>query len=346
LEQRLQKALAAGGVASRRHAEEMIASGRVAVDGTPITIPGTRVDPDTQRITVDGKPIRITPERHYIALHKPVGYVSTARDRHAPRKVTDLVNLPGARLVPAGRLDADSEGLILLSDDGDFIYRVTHPSQSVGKVYLATVKGKPSADTLKRLSRGLMLDDGVKTAPAGARWAGPGPEPGTHLVEMTLHEGRNRQVRRMLATVGHPVLRLIRIKVGPIRLDDLAPGAWRHLTPEEVAALLRGDRELAPAPGTTKVKPGARRGGAQANNARGGAGRENARGGARREERDETGHRGGPRPGPGQDHRGAAPQRVQVHQDRVHGRVPARGQRDPSGGRRGEGRGPGPERDR
>jgi pseudouridine synthase len=317
LEQRLQKALAAAGVASRRRAEELIAAGRVAVDGKVVTTPGTQVDVETQTIAVDGKPIAAAPaKRHYIALHKPVGYVSTVRDRHAPRKVTDLVALPGVRLVPAGRLDADSEGLLLLSDDGDFVYRVTHPSHSVGKTYRATVKGAPDAATLRRLARGLALDDGVHTAPAAARRIGRGPEPGTSVVELVLHEGRNRQVRRMLETVGHPVVRLVRIKVGPIALGDLAPGAWRPLTGQEIEALTQGGKAAA------KTKPGRKPG--------------------EQESRDETRHRGRSRPGPQQDNRGPAQKRVQIHQDRIHGRLPARGKRHPPDRRRGEGRGPGP----
>ena len=146
----------------------MIAAGRVRIDGEVVTQPGTVVDPDKHAVTVDGTPISRGTKRRYVALYKPVGYVSTVRDPHAEKKVTDLVTIPGARMVPAGRLDADSEGLILLSNDGDFIYRVTHPSQSIGKRYEVTVKGTPDDATLRRLSKGLSLDDGHVTAPAGA----------------------------------------------------------------------------------------------------------------------------------------------------------------------------------
>jgi pseudouridine synthase len=342
MEQRLQKALAAAGVASRRHAEQLIASGRVAVDGKVVTVPGTKVDPDAQAITVDGAPMAAAPaKRHYVALHKPIGYVSTTRDRHAPRKVTDLVDLPGVRLVPVGRLDADSEGLILLSDDGDFVYRVTHPSHHVGKVYQATVKGTPDAATLKRLSRGLVLDDGVHTAPASARKLGRGPEPGTSIVELVLHEGRNRQVRRMLDTVGHPVIRLVRTQIGTIPLGNLAPGAWRPLSPAEVAALTRP-----PAPPDPPRRGRGSGGGAWPAGNGGNIPRQPRQQDRQQEKPDETRYRRGSRPGPGEDHRGAAPERVQVHQDRVDGRVPARGKRDPARGRGGEGRGPRPPRDR
>ena len=241
MQQRLQKALAGAGVASRRHAEELIAQGRVSVDGKMVTQPGTLVDDETQAITVDGRPI--VAEKHwYVALHKPIGYVSTVSDKHAPRKVTDLVRLPGnPRLVPAGRLDADSEGLIILSNDGDFVYKVTHPSQSLGKTYHATVKGTPSDEAIRTLSKGLMLpDEDRATAPAQARKIGKGPESGTFIVELVLHEGRNRQVRRMLDTVGHPVLRLVRVRIGPIWLADLPEGNWRELNPGEVRLIQEG----------------------------------------------------------------------------------------------------------
>lgn len=372
MEQRLQKALAAGGVASRRHAEELIAQGRVRVDGRVVTTPGTLVDPERQKLSVDNKPVAAPPEtRRYIALHKPVGFVSTVWDRHAKQKVTDLVRLPGVRLVPVGRLDADSEGLLLLSDDGDFIFRVTHPSQSVGKVYLATVKGKPTDETLQRLSKGLILPgEKVATSPAGARYVGRGAESGTHLVELTLHEGRNRQVRRMLDTVGHPVVRLIRTRIGPIRLGTLQAGEWRDLTTEEVALILRGEDAVAAAVAAppaadekAKAPPKARnlasksgRAGAPATTAgakrppaqggRSGSGGDNrraqTRGGPQEEKRsNETGYRGGSRPGPGQDNGKPAPKRVQVHEDRLDGRVPPRGQRDAPDRRGGQGHRPG-----
>ena len=213
----------------------------MAVDGKTVTTPGTMVDDETQEITVDGSPIAA--EKHwYVALHKPVGYVSTVSDKHAPRKVTDLVHLPGRpRLVPAGRLDADSEGLLLLSNDGDFVYKVTHPSQSLGKTYQATVRGTPSDEAIRTLSKGLMLPgDDRATAPAQARKIGKGEDSGTFIVELVLGEGRNRQVRRMLDTVGHRVLRLVRTRIGPIWLGDLPVGEWRELTPGEVRLIQEG----------------------------------------------------------------------------------------------------------
>ena len=154
MQQRLQKAIAAAGIASRRHAEELIAAGRVRVNGEIVREMGMLVDTATQKITVDGRPLMADVERRYIALNKPLGYVSTVWDPYVTKKVTDLVDIPGARLVPAGRLDADSEGLILLSNDGDFVYKVTHPSQSMGKTYLATVEGFPQKKTVQKLARG------------------------------------------------------------------------------------------------------------------------------------------------------------------------------------------------
>jgi len=210
------------------------------VNGEIVTAQVTNVDPERDTITVSGTTISIATQRQYIALNKPAGYVSTVSDPHADHKVVDLVTIPGARLVPVGRLDADSEGLILLSNDGDFVFKVTHPSQSMGKTYIATVRGRPNAEAVDRLSRGLKLSDGFVTAPAGAKIVGKGQQSGTSLMELTLHEGRYRQVRRMLETVGHPVLRLIRIRVGPVMLGALQPGEWRHLTEDELRLIEEG----------------------------------------------------------------------------------------------------------
>ncbi|MBC8140259.1 MAG: rRNA pseudouridine synthase, partial [Armatimonadetes bacterium] len=190
--------LAAAGIASRRKAEEYITAGRVRVNGEPVTAQGTNVDPDTDTITVDGETISVNAKRYYVALNKPLGYVSTVSDPFAEKKVVDLVKIPGSRLVPVGRLDADSEGLILLSDDGDFVFKVTHPTQSMGKTYVVTVKGKPTVDAIKRISKGLKLADNYTTAPAKVTDLGRGNEPGSTVLELVLHEGKYRQVRRML----------------------------------------------------------------------------------------------------------------------------------------------------
>jgi len=241
--ERLQKVIAAAGLASRRTCEQWIVDGRVSVDGEVVTQLGTRADPSIQKVTVDGRRIPpISARRHYIALHKLRGYASTNSDPHAARTILDLVDLPGRLLLrPVGRLDIESEGLIFLSDDGDFINHMTHPRYHIPKTYLATVRGVPSSEGLDRLATGVYLEDG-KTAPA-ERVALTGQFPATDSsdVELVIHEGRNRQVRRMMSAIGHPCLRLVRTHIGPIGLAGLPPGAWRLLTPAEVKRLMSDD---------------------------------------------------------------------------------------------------------
>jgi len=229
---RLAKHLAHAGLASRRAAEAIVGQGRVAVDGDVVTDPARDVD-GSEAITVDGRPLRAAPgERVVYALHKPAGVVSTAHDTHGRRTVVDLV--PGAgghRLYPVGRLDADTTGLLLLTDDGDLAHHLTHPRFEVAKTYRARVGGGPVSDrALARLREGVDLDDG-RTAPARVRRLGPG------RLELILREGRKRQVRRMCEAVGHPVLELRRVAFGPLALGDLPPGAARRLTEEEVERL-------------------------------------------------------------------------------------------------------------
>ena len=232
---RLQLALARAGVASRRHAEEMIRAGRVRVNGTIMTEMGVRVNPDVDAIEVDGAAIRHAPARHRtILLNKPVGYLSAASDGHGGRVVTELVADLPERLVPVGRLDRDSCGLLLLSDDGDLIARVTHPRYGHRKVYLVTVSGRCDEETVARL-RAPMTIDGYALRPVGVR---PLRREGAHTVlRFVLHEGRNRQIRKMCAAVGLTVITLQRIALDNLQLGDLAPGQWRDLTPAEVAAL-------------------------------------------------------------------------------------------------------------
>ena len=220
----------------------------MSVNGETVTAQGTNVNPATDVIAVDGETISLDTPRHYIALNKPLGYVSTVSDPYADKKVVDLVRVDGARIVPVGRLDADSEGLLLMSDDGDFVFKVTHPSQSMGKTYMVTVKGKPTEDALKRIAKGLKLADGYTTAPAGAKYVGKGTEPGSSLVELVLHEGKYRQVRRMLDAIGHPVLRLVRTRVGPVLIGTLQPGEWRNLTAHELRLIAEGKNAPDPEP--------------------------------------------------------------------------------------------------
>lgn len=227
---RLAKYLAHAGVASRRAAETVIADGRVRVAGEIVTDPARDVNDDS-RVTVDGRTLTGAEARVVYAVHKPLGVVSTARDTHGRPTVLTLVPARGLRLYPVGRLDADSSGLILLTNDGELANRLTHPRFEVPKTYRALLGGGPVGDgTLRALRRGVELDDGP-TAPARVGRVG------SNLIELTIHEGRNRQVRRMCVAVGHPVLALERVAFGPLRLDGLAPGAHRRLNEGEIEAL-------------------------------------------------------------------------------------------------------------
>jgi 23S rRNA pseudouridine2605 synthase len=227
---RLVKYLAHAGVASRRAAEKLIAAGRVSVDGEIVADPARDVDAG-DRVRVDGRELKGPERRVTFAVHKPAGVVSTARDTHGRPTVLDLVDAEGLRLYPVGRLDADSSGLLLLTNDGELANRLTHPSFEVAKTYRATLAGAPIGDdALARLREGVQLDDGP-TAPAQVRRVG-GRE-----IELTIHEGRNRQVRRMCAAVGHPVLALRRVSFGPLALDGLAEGEHRRLDEHELGLL-------------------------------------------------------------------------------------------------------------
>jgi 23S rRNA pseudouridine2605 synthase len=228
---RLAKFLAHAGVASRRGAEQLIAAGRVTVDGATVTDPARDVDEHTV-VAFDGEPVKGAEPRVVYALHKPAGVVSTASDTHGRRTVVELVN-SDRRLYPVGRLDADSTGLILLTNDGELANRLTHPRYEVPKTYRATLAGPAITDrALKALREGVQLDDGV-TAPARVRRLTP------HQLDITIHEGRNRQVRRMCDAVGRPVRQLVRIRFGPLELGELRPGKARRLTAAELATLAR-----------------------------------------------------------------------------------------------------------
>ncbi len=233
-EMRLQKYLALCGVASRRSAETMILDGRVAVNGVICDTLGTKINPEQDSITVDGKNLSQAEEKVYILLHKPAGVVTTAKDNFDRETVLDLVPASLGRIYPVGRLDYDTEGLLLLTNDGDLTNRLTHPSHEISKTYLATVAGFPDADAISALRRGVLID-GRKTLPAQVK-IGKKTSNSTELF-ITIHEGRNRQVRKMCAAVGHAAIRLMRIAEGPISLGDLPVGAWRHLTDEEVSKL-------------------------------------------------------------------------------------------------------------
>lgn len=235
--ERLQKILARAGIASRRGSEELIADGRVTVNGEIADL-GRRVDVESDVVEVDGVIIGVRPGMVYYLLHKPTGVVTTADDPQGRPTVVEMVPSE-PRVFPVGRLDMDTEGLLLLTNDGDLTHRLTHPSFGVDKEYLAHVEGTLSRGTLRRLREGVELDDGI-TAPAKVSQIEPG------LVRLVIHEGRNRQVRRMCEAVGHPVIRLVRTRIGPLVDHALTPGSWRALETEEVRALERAATSTMP----------------------------------------------------------------------------------------------------
>jgi len=232
--ERVQRALARAGFGSRRACEQLIAAGRVQVNGREATL-GDRVDPARDEVRVDDRRVSVDPGLRYLALHKPRGVTTTMRDPHAERDLTRF--LPkGPRVFPVGRLDRDTEGLLLLTNDGELAHRLTHPRYEVEKEYLAEVDGTPSNRQLARLRRGVDLDDGLARA-VQARTAGGSK--GRGAVRLVMLEGRKREVRRMLDAVGLPVRRLIRVRVGPVCLGRMRPGELRELEPEDVRALYR-----------------------------------------------------------------------------------------------------------
>ena len=238
---RLQKFLARAGAASRRGSEDLMTAGRVTVNGVAVSELGFKVDPLVDEVEVDGKPVRLADGCSYFALNKPRGYMTTMSDPEGRPTVADLFPREApAGLFPVGRLDLDTEGLLLLTTDGDLSHILLHPKHHVTKVYLATVQGVPSPATLAQLRKGVELDDGM-TAPAGAalvsKTGEASRETGRSVVELRIREGRKRQVRRMLGAVGHPVVRLARVSFGPVTLGDLPLGAVRSLTVDEIAAL-------------------------------------------------------------------------------------------------------------
>lgn len=235
-EQRIQKVLADQGICSRREAERLIAAGKVKVNGHPVGL-GDKMDPDYDKVSIDGRNVRIVRKRQYtyIMLHKPRGYLTTRSDDRGRKTVMDLVADVPAMLRPVGRLDKDSEGLLLMTDDGAFINLLTHPSGGVGKLYRVTVKPRATEEQVVQMASGVVLDDGVRTQPCVIHVVTD--EPGRTVLEITLHEGRNRQIRRMCSAVGLQVVRLKRSAEGPVKLGMLQPGEYRELKRSEVSAL-------------------------------------------------------------------------------------------------------------
>ena len=234
---RLQKILSQAGIASRRASEQLMLEGRVTVNGTTVRELGSKADPSHDDIRVDGRRVKL-PERHrYVLLNKPRGYVTTRSDPEKRRTVMDLLGAVREYVYPVGRLDFDSEGLLLLTNDGDLAARLTHPSHGVAREYEATVLGVPDAHDIARLSRGVTIE-GRRTGSADVHVL-PSRQEGRATLRITVREGRNRQVRKMLDAIGHPVDRLKRVAIGPIRDGRLKPGHWRDLTGGEIAALKR-----------------------------------------------------------------------------------------------------------
>jgi len=232
--ERLQKYMARTGIASRRRCEQLIASGIVKVNGETVTRPGILVDPLMTRVEINGKVLRQTEAKVYLALYKPRYFITTLDDPQGRRKVTDLIKNIPHRLFPVGRLDYDSEGLLLLTNDGQLTYLITHPSHQISKTYLAWVKGNPSSEELSMMAKGLLLSDGW-TSPAQVslqRTTKHGS-----ILKITIYEGRKRQIRRMCDQIGYPVERLKRISIGQLKIDGLKPGQYRFLTFEEIEQL-------------------------------------------------------------------------------------------------------------
>jgi len=239
---RLQKVLAGAGVASRRVSEELITSGRVRVNGKVVTELGRRVHPETDQVAVDNVAVQLDTSRRYIMLNKPVGVVSSMMDENGRPDLREFTDQFDERLFNVGRLDAQTSGLLILTNDGDMAHVLAHPSFGVMKTYIAKVEGRVSAQTIGQLQSGIELDDGPIKADKARLLTSP-PGDGVSLVEVTLHSGRNRIVRRMLESVGHPVIDLVRRQFGPLHLGTLRQGAVRELTREELGQLLTVSRQ-------------------------------------------------------------------------------------------------------
>lgn len=236
MEERLQKILANAGVASRRKCEELIKAGKVQVNDEVVTTLGVKADPSVDVITVNGKAISVSSDKIVLAFYKPKGVITSTSDPEGRKTVMDFIKGVGARVYPIGRLDYDTEGLLLLTNDGELANMLMHPRHHVEKTYHATVKGIPHGDKLEQLKKGIKLEDGF-TQPAAVEYHDVDLERNIATISMTIHEGRNRQVRRMFEAIGHPVIKLKRVKFGNITLQGIARGKHRVLTKSEVNEL-------------------------------------------------------------------------------------------------------------
>ena len=252
---RLQKILSAAGVASRRAAEVLIQEGRVTLNGQTVTELGTKADPDADDVRVDGRRVRLAGKRRYILLYKPRGYITTRSDPQGRPTVIELLAKGGVReyVYPVGRLDYDSEGLLLLTSDGELAARLTHPRHGVAREYHVRVRGVPDRHALERLARGIVLDS-RRTAPAAVAVENivEGDDGSQAVLSFVIHEGRNRQVRNMCDAIGHPVVRLKRVRIGPISDERIRPGEFRDLTEREIALLKHASADRA---AVTKDRP-------------------------------------------------------------------------------------------
>lgn len=233
---RLQKYLAGAGVCSRRAAETLIRAGRVTVDGLVVTELGVKVDASASTVCVDGRTVRLKESATYILLNKPRGVVTTVRDTHGRTTVMDVLGDVGSRLYPVGRLDQDSQGLLLLTNDGSLAFRLLHPSHKIAKTYLVTVHGRPSSSALEQLRQGVEIE-GKTTLPCEIRVKGTTRR--STVLEIVLKEGRKRQIRAMFDTIDHAVIKLMRTRIGPLKLGRLPAGKWRMLSDSEVTSLKR-----------------------------------------------------------------------------------------------------------
>ena len=238
---RLQKYLANNGVASRRKAEEMILAGKVSVNGKVVTELGTKINPSLDKIVVEGKEIKQENEHIYILLNKPIGYVTTVKDQFNRDSVLDLVKT-NKRLVPVGRLDMYTSGALILTNDGDFVYKVTHPKHEIEKTYTVTIKGIVKQEEVEKLRQGVKIEDYI-TKPARVKILKTDEEKNQSRLEITIHEGKNRQVRKMCEAINHKVLALHRSKIAGIGVKDIELGKWRYLKEQEVKKILNDNIE-------------------------------------------------------------------------------------------------------
>jgi 23S rRNA pseudouridine2605 synthase len=252
--ERLQKILSQAGVASRRASEQLMLEGRVTVNGAAIRELGTKADPSRDDIRVDGRRIKVVERHRYVLLNKPRGYMTTRSDPERRPTVIDLLRGVTEYVYPVGRLDFDSEGLLLLTNDGELAARLTHPSHGVARVYEARVLGVPDDRDVQRLSRGVVID-GRRTAPAEVKVLPHGRDAREATLSIVIREGRNRQVRKMCEGIGHPVTELRRVAIGPIRDTRLKVGSWRDLTEDEVRRLRTVSESTRPAPGRNPRRP-------------------------------------------------------------------------------------------